>query len=469
MSPTGEPQADNGKTDYQELDRQVSEIYRSALHPLAQRLAFDLPVRPDDPPRRPTALLLGNHSSGKSSFINHLLGTDLQKTGLAPTDDGFTIVTYGERPDSLDGQTVASHPELACRNLNVLGPSFLSRLRLRAEPVPILRDFNLIDSPGMIDTLNPTDSRQYDFFRSIQIFAEHADLILFFFDPDKPGTTAETVAAFTRVLSGLEHKLMIIMNKVDQFSNMRDFARCYGALCWNLSKAMATKDIPHIFIIYLPEHADPERRRRSDHFPLDDFDRAREEIVSEVKRAPTRRADNLVSDLIQNGRKLTVHARVCDQAVLEFHKLMFTWFGSGFVILSLTILTVALLWQRLEWQTLLVTGATGALAGAATALIGKLLLDRFSRSLRQPETLDLFFNQAYHRELTLGERLDLQASWANVRESTANAFKIKSPFRFPFRWTSRHLLSKLEQTLETDIPALRRSLSHDRSSTRETD
>lgn len=34
----------------------------------------------------------------------------------------------------------------------------------------------------------------------------------------------------------MEHKLNICFNKCDQFSKMHDFARAFGALCWNLSK-----------------------------------------------------------------------------------------------------------------------------------------------------------------------------------------------------------------------------------------
>ena len=37
----------------------------------------------------PFVLLVGNHSSGKSSFINHVLGRTVQTAGVAPTDDSF--------------------------------------------------------------------------------------------------------------------------------------------------------------------------------------------------------------------------------------------------------------------------------------------------------------------------------------------------------------------------------------------
>jgi len=71
--------------------------------------------------------------------------------------------------------------------------------------------------------------------------AERADVILLFFDPDKPGTTGETLSILTNSLAGMDHKLHIILNKADQFRKIHDFARAYGSLCWNLSK---------VFILY---------------------------------------------------------------------------------------------------------------------------------------------------------------------------------------------------------------------------
>ncbi len=42
--------------------------------------------------KMPFVFLLGNHSSGKSSFINFCLGRNIQKAGVAPTDDSFTVI-----------------------------------------------------------------------------------------------------------------------------------------------------------------------------------------------------------------------------------------------------------------------------------------------------------------------------------------------------------------------------------------
>ena len=96
----------------------------------------------------------------------------------------------------------------------------------------------LVDSPGMIGAAVDSGGRDYDFTAVVRHFAQRADLVLFFFDPDKPGTTGETMSVFTQALDGISHKLLILMNKVDKFANIRDFARAYGALCWNLSKVI---------------------------------------------------------------------------------------------------------------------------------------------------------------------------------------------------------------------------------------
>ena len=445
-------------TDYIALHQKTNRLYRSALKPLADSLAFELPVHPEDAPRQPAALFLGNHSSGKSSFINHLLGIPIQKTGLAPTDDGFTIIAYGETADSFDGQTVASHPALAWQNLHRLGPAFISKLRLRSVPCSILQEFNLIDSPGMIDAAGPSNTRQYDFEKSVRTFAEYSDLILFFFDPDKPGTTAETISILTHTLAGLEHKLMIILNKADLFATMRDFARSYGALCWNLSKAIPSKDIPHIFTTYLPEQANTHNRPQNSGLPLEDFDAARKEIINKIKQTPTRRADNSVSDLLQTAQKLAIHSRVCDQIGLAYRNKKLLWRSLIVISPTATAILAWLLWNQLDWKNRALLMVSGLTISILTYYLGKLLLDRFRHSLRRVEFLDAFFNQAYNHEIGLSERQDLQALWTSLCKEMPHSLQAIPPSQYPFRLTRRRLIQELEKNIKNDIPQLRRQL-----------
>lgn len=119
----------------------------------------------------------------------------------------------------------------------------VAQLKVRKDVA--IKDFMIIDTPGMIDSpamLNSSIAsnmeRGYDFEKVVKWYAARADLVLLFFDPEKPGTTGETLSTLTNALSGMDHKLHIILNKADQFRKIHDFARAYGSVCWNLSKVV---------------------------------------------------------------------------------------------------------------------------------------------------------------------------------------------------------------------------------------
>uniref|UniRef100_UPI00398EF42F uncharacterized protein isoform X2 n=1 Tax=Pristiophorus japonicus TaxID=55135 RepID=UPI00398EF42F len=56
------------------------------------------------PPRKKiNVMIMGNHSSGKSTFINWYVEEHIQKTGVAIETQGFTFVTSGQRREYLTG------------------------------------------------------------------------------------------------------------------------------------------------------------------------------------------------------------------------------------------------------------------------------------------------------------------------------------------------------------------------------
>lgn len=61
--------------------------------------AVDLTILP--PRKKITVLLIGNHSAGKSSFINWYIEEHVQKTGVAIETQGFTLITSGKRRETL--------------------------------------------------------------------------------------------------------------------------------------------------------------------------------------------------------------------------------------------------------------------------------------------------------------------------------------------------------------------------------
>jgi hypothetical protein len=147
--------------------------------------------------------------------------------------------------------------------LRSFGPNLVHHTQLKVRSNVAFKNFMIVDTPGMIDSPMVRDQfggvkhavmdRGYDFENVVKWFAERADVILLFFDPDKPGTTGETLSILTNSLVGLDHKLHIILNKADQFTKIHDFARAYGSLCWNLSKVIQRKDLPRIYTMCLPK------------------------------------------------------------------------------------------------------------------------------------------------------------------------------------------------------------------------
>eukprot|EP00913_Durusdinium_trenchii_P025703 g24121.t2 len=147
----------------------------------------------------------------------------------------------------------------------------------------------IVDTPGMIDMPVKSESmaggRGYNFLEVVRWFAKRADLILLLFDPDRPGTTGESLDVLTRSMAGLDHKFVIILNKVDQLDSSVDFARAYGTLGWALSKViprkdgatgLLTEDIPQIYTMY-NAGVEQENGVRQHKLPLEAFRQKREE------------------------------------------------------------------------------------------------------------------------------------------------------------------------------------------------
>jgi hypothetical protein len=79
----------------------------------------------------PFCLLVGNHSSGKSSFINYVLQRNIQKAGVAPTDDSFTVIAPGRADSDADGPTLVGDPDLGFASLRQFGPTLIHHTQLK--------------------------------------------------------------------------------------------------------------------------------------------------------------------------------------------------------------------------------------------------------------------------------------------------------------------------------------------------
>lgn len=428
----------------------VTKLYHEVLDPVEARFAFEKRPSDGEIAGGPMVLVVGNHSSGKSTFLNHVLGEEIQRTGMAPTDDSFTILRYSDQREDRDGVAVVSNPELPFGGLRQFGRDFLSHFRMRLLPLSFLRDVTLIDTPGMIDAADPEANRGYDFSAVVRWFAERADVVLVFFDPDRPGTTAESLTILTQALSGMDHKLLVVMNKMDNFRSMRDFARCYGALCWNLGKVIKKKDIPQIYTTFVPVPGAPESA-----LPLEDFEIAREELITEIKRAPVRRVDNMITHAARHADRLRMHVRIVDKAKGRVRRFRARLYG-GLALAAVIGLAIAAYFARAEdWVTAVVLAVITVLAAFGLHLgIKRLVRQRESQTI---DSLDSVFEEVYQRDLVVGDRPeDLLLRWEEVKPVTRRTLKNLGLLSWP-SLRSREL-SRLDRCLEADIPQLRARL-----------
>ena len=156
------------------------------------------------PRQKINVMIVGNHSAGKSSYINWYVGEHVQSTAVAIETQGFTFCTSGKKRDTLKGQATMVLFQHLQEELNQFAPAIyngwpprcaLGRVRTgrltcaarsprsslyRCTSREALRHDHLHRHAGLVD-----GSFQYPFpvEDAIVAVAKHVDLIYVFFDP----------------------------------------------------------------------------------------------------------------------------------------------------------------------------------------------------------------------------------------------------------------------------------------------
>jgi len=337
------------------LHTELLEMVEKYLTPAALRYHYSEAPLEASIKWRPVVLVLGNYSSGKSALINEFLEADIQKTGQAPTDDSFTILTYDENPspdspirvtEERDGKFLLNDPEFPFESMKKHGQRFASHFRLKKVNSPFLKALAIIDTPGMLDSITERD-RGYNYQEVIGDLAQIADLILVLFDPHKAGTIREAHTSLRETLPSrtFEDRVLFVLNRIDECASLNDLLRVYGTLCWNLSQITGRKDIPMIHLTYSPRAAiDSKNRLESDMSYLRYLENQREELKSAVLGAPRRRLDHLAAFVETHSERLShmLEALVNFQKKRRSHRfqsflagVLFSFVGTGVVFSSL--------------------------------------------------------------------------------------------------------------------------------------
>ena len=113
----------------EEIREKTMEIMEDLIRPLNAQYLGPLGRSPQGTQTRPSmpfVFCLGNHSSGKSTFINHVLGQKIQSTGVAPTDDSFTVIAPGKQDLDQDGPALVGNPEAGFSGLRTFGEGLVN-------------------------------------------------------------------------------------------------------------------------------------------------------------------------------------------------------------------------------------------------------------------------------------------------------------------------------------------------------
>jgi len=292
--------------DEKKLQAELQHHVRTTLLPLFNRYRLDYSDLESVMKWKPIVLVIGNYSSGKSTLINEMIGQNIQRTGQAPTDDSFTILTSYGRTDGeqeVPGSTLVNDETLPFGRFKSFGEQFISHFRLKKVDAPFLENMALIDSPGMLDAVTEKD-RGYDYLAVLGEFAKLADLVVLMFDPHKAGTISETYTAIRSTLPDTtgEDRIVFVMSRIDECDNLSDLVRSYGTLCWNLSQMTGRKDIPTIYVTYAPDVAEPSEI-------LAVWREEREQLKKKILSAPGFRVNHILQDIDRQANELLL---VCE-------------------------------------------------------------------------------------------------------------------------------------------------------------
>ena len=344
---------------------ELVDAVETKLSPVARKYGYSQTNLAEKIKWRPMVLLLGNYSSGKSTLINELLGTDVQKTGQAPTDDSFTVITHhgDEGIEDRDGMVLVNDPEYPFSSLKRHGKRFLSHFKLKKVHSPLLENLALIDTPGMLDSVSEND-RGYNYQEVIGELASIADLILVLFDPHKAGTIRETYESLRRTIPAAtyEDRVLFVLNRVDECENLNDLLRVYGTLTWNLSQMTGRKDIPHIHFSYSQNDS-----KRPEFLPL--LGNQREDLKASILEAPKYRLDHLSTFIEDHSAKIDLLLEALSNFKQKQRKIFISWFAVGISISVVIALLAYFFSVNLEIDESFTNLAAPILAGTAFCVV----------------------------------------------------------------------------------------------------
>jgi len=206
------------------------------------------------PRRKVNVMIIGNHSAGKSSFINWYIGEGIQRTGVAIETQGFTFITSGSKKTlaPIKGEsTLLLYPHLMPLQ-NEYGKPLIENISTCVSTSKA-RHFGIvdfIDTPGLVDG---DIAYPFDVNAAILSMAEFADLVFVFLDPMGQALCSRTMSV-VRALNyngKYSDKISYYLTKADTVTDSKEMMKLMVQITQNIKANIQHQhglEIPSIWI-----------------------------------------------------------------------------------------------------------------------------------------------------------------------------------------------------------------------------
>ncbi|XP_069194344.1 uncharacterized protein [Procambarus clarkii] len=202
------------------------------------------------PPRKKiNVMLMGNHSAGKSSFVNWYIEEHVQRTGVAIETQGFTFITSGRKRESLMGNaTLHLYPHFkALQEIDGVVDYLNTEISTSKQKKFSLVTF--IDTPGLVDG----DMKYpFDVNHSMLWLGDLCDLIFVFFDPIGQALCKRTLNIVEQLNETHSDRIRFYLSKADEAGHESDRQRVMMQIVQELCKRPGLNktgfDMPTIYI-----------------------------------------------------------------------------------------------------------------------------------------------------------------------------------------------------------------------------
>ncbi|XP_023326984.1 uncharacterized protein LOC111700336 [Eurytemora carolleeae] len=223
----------------------------------------------------------GNHSAGKSSFINWYIEEHVQRTGVAIETQGFSFITSGRR--EMPGVVDYLSTEISTS---------------KQKKFPLV---TFVDSPGLVDG---DMSYPFDVNESILWLAELCDMVFVFFDPIGQALCKRTLNIVEKISEKHSERMRFYLSKADEAGHESDRQRVMMQIVQELCKRPGLNrtgfDMP---TIYIPNPTKPNRCVNQI-----------EEVCRDIEKTINQTIQNTLNTLEKDCERI---GELVDDAILE--------------------------------------------------------------------------------------------------------------------------------------------------------